>query len=1818
MTGFRQTLTLPAAGYSQTVQAYLWGAGGGAGGSDNNRLGGAGTGGGYVSAAFTVNPGDVVELTVGSAGWSGRASSVKDNFTIPLFDTRTAIPIGRTTALPDASATYVARWSSFLNNFGVWNTGTALNGSTTSLADTLNFDQSYSVNFPFTIDYLFNIAAYYEATVYLDGELLFQSGVDSWKTQESGGVPFIANIGAGNHTVRIVANANAGANYGVWGVGLTIVSTTSAGSGGLGLVRDIFNTRDNIASPPLVIPDVNILINEGLTVADGIWSNLQNDYGMWEANPRAATCSRTYSNIYFPYTGTYQIQMSAANTATLSIDGVTVYTTPGSTSWSTAFTTDYTVTQGYHTVSFTATYNDPKIIGAVAILISKSWSGATGGLAGPQGSSGGGGGSGGATTLVLNPRTANETLIAVAVGGAGGGGAGATTTGLSESTAPGPRGRTAAGVSSPQTGQDQGEVYKDGGGGGAGGPGGPAGAGKNGYSSVGDSYGQAGTVGLGYLNPVATGTVANPTTKDVAVQGPYYNLLPDVGLGAAPGELQAKHGGAVFIFNSFGPRVKTDDGWQEVKTIFVNVDGEWKQTEGMYVNENGVWEPVVGTFVPAFEPQTNDFGILARPADHREIPPPPAKPIAYDGIPRTGCFVQGTPVTMADGSTKSIENVKIGDQLLGKDGVVNTVLECVRPTLGNRTLVSFNNRAPFMTNDHPVLMKDGTWKSIDPDATNAEYPELSDLNIGQLAVGDTVATSDGAGFKISSIEEHADKEDLQLYNFSLDGNNTYVADNLVVHNKGCAGSASSGASCGCSCFVQGTEITMADGSIKLIENVKIGEKLVGKDGVVNTVLEYLRPVLGKRSLISFNGGVPFITDDHPVLMKDGSWKSINPEATLSKYVKLTDYNIGQLSVGDTIATPDGAGFEILSIERHQDREDLQLYNFSLDGNHTYVANNLVVHNKCFVAGTEVLMENGTWKNIEDVDTDEVLIGKDGSKNKILRLHRPTLGLQDEMLPHKLRLACINGKEYSVSEDHIFCTENGWKSPNAVISKIIHKHTIEAEGFDVTDLQVGDKVITNDGNTVEIQSIEFREDDPDTQLYNFWTNGNHTYHVRMAGHEHGMLVHNKCFIAGTEVLMRDGTWKNIEDVDSDEILIGKDGSENQILKLHRPKLGVNDHWLPRKQRMVSINGSEFATSEDHMFFTTTGWKAPDAESSNLVHKHTIEAEGFTVTDLQIGDKIITDNGDTVEVTSMEFREDDPELQLYNFWTNGNHTYHVRLPGSDQGMLVHNKCFIAGTKVLMQDGTWKNIEDVDSDEVLIGQDGSENQIIRLHRPKLGVNDHWLPRKQRMVSINGSEFATSEDHMFFTTTGWKAPDAESSNLVHQHTIEAEGFTVTQLQVGDKIITDSGDTVEVTSMEFRDDDPELQLYNFWTNGNHTYHVRLPGSDQGMLVHNKCFIAGTEVLMQDGTWKNIEDVQIDEVLIGKDGSKNQILKLHRPQLGINDHWLPRKQRMTSINGSEFSVSDDHMFFTTTGWKAPDAEISNLIHEHTIAAEGFTVTQLQIGDFIVSDNGDITEVTSIEFREDAPDLQLYNFWTNGNHTYHVRMKGVDQGMLVHNKCFIAGSKVLMHDGTWKNIEDVNIGDWVYNFDQTKINQVLFVETQLDNNLGFLYSPDQQHQPFATANHPLYVNGKLSSLDPEKISNSYPWINKTELLETTNTAPPNGSTVYNLWTDNDHTFTVNGYGTHDMVSGGGVLRLMVEQGLMPASRANELIIKFDGLGKYTVYGLYALSQVLGKANIRPVNKLTAWVFADDSKPVAQKVFYSVARIVGSAICLIKRR
>jgi len=164
-----------------------------------------------------------------------------------------------------------------------------------------------------------------------------------------------------------------------------------------------------------------------------------------------------------------------------------------------------------------------------------------------------------------------------------------------------------------------------------------------------------------------------------------------------------------------------------------------------------------------------------------------------------GCFVAGTRVAMADGTSRSIELVESGDRVLGRNGSVNRVLAVHRPLLGDRHLYALNGGPFFVTAGHPIWSATG-WKAVDPAAAAADVPQLT---VGRLAVGDqllvlaAIAVPALAGHRdgdealdveqepvlLSSLEGRAADPATPLYNLHLDGDHTYFADDLLVHNK---------------------------------------------------------------------------------------------------------------------------------------------------------------------------------------------------------------------------------------------------------------------------------------------------------------------------------------------------------------------------------------------------------------------------------------------------------------------------------------------------------------------------------------------------------------------------------------------------------------------------------------------------------------------------------------------------------------------------------------------------------------------------------------------------------------------------------------------------------------------------------------------------------------------------------------------------------------------------------------------------------------------------------------------------------------------------
>lgn len=170
------------------------------------------------------------------------------------------------------------------------------------------------------------------------------------------------------------------------------------------------------------------------------------------------------------------------------------------------------------------------------------------------------------------------------------------------------------------------------------------------------------------------------------------------------------------------------------------------------------------------------------------------------------------------------------------------------------------------------------------------------------------------------------------------------------------------------CFTGITKVLMADGTFRSISEVTVGDEVLGENGEVNKVVDIENHFLGARKLYAFNDGLAFVTPDHPFMTRAG-WKSIAPEATLAQ---TGNFSVGALKVGDeavrleavakrtkpmTVAFSELAtrpsvevrietGFsELKLITPHDADPSTMVYNLKLDGNHTYFANNYLVHNK---------------------------------------------------------------------------------------------------------------------------------------------------------------------------------------------------------------------------------------------------------------------------------------------------------------------------------------------------------------------------------------------------------------------------------------------------------------------------------------------------------------------------------------------------------------------------------------------------------------------------------------------------------------------------------------------------------------------------------------------------------------------------------------------------------------------------------------------------------------------------------------------------------
>ena len=178
-----------------------------------------------------------------------------------------------------------------------------------------------------------------------------------------------------------------------------------------------------------------------------------------------------------------------------------------------------------------------------------------------------------------------------------------------------------------------------------------------------------------------------------------------------------------------------------------------------------------------------------------------------------------------------------------------------------------------------------------------------------------------------------------------DGNKDDGSNNVGGTGTAAAADTSKGETGYGSCFIAGTKVTMADGTLKNIENIVVGDKVKGHKND-NEVIKLDPTLLANRKLYSFNNNEHyFFTSEHPFMTEEG-WKSIKPEKTKERDgVELYNQLKGELKIGDKLVTDKGL-IEITDIKSKEiNKPDMPLYNFNVSNDNSYIADGYVVHNK---------------------------------------------------------------------------------------------------------------------------------------------------------------------------------------------------------------------------------------------------------------------------------------------------------------------------------------------------------------------------------------------------------------------------------------------------------------------------------------------------------------------------------------------------------------------------------------------------------------------------------------------------------------------------------------------------------------------------------------------------------------------------------------------------------------------------------------------------------------------------------------------------------
>jgi len=360
------------------------------------------------------------------------------------------------------------------------------------------------------------------------------------------------------------------------------------------------------------------------------------------------------------------------------------------------------------------------------------------------------------------------------------------------------------------------------------------------------------------------------------------------------------------------------------------------------------------------------------------------------------------------------------------------------------------------------------------------------------------------------------------------------------------------------------------------------------------------------------------------------------------------------------------------------------------------------------------------------------------------------------------------------------------------------------------------------------------------------------------------------LSSHEVLMEDDTWKEISDIQVGESV--KSFSINTSLQgdsdLESWTKSYEGNQFPDgsfiTSSVVVFKGSknlrynsiiELIVDNDSLFAgTDKGYLIYDSLTNQTSFKAVANLNANT-------DYLYDINGELIKLDEVNFYvSTENELSFVELDVEDTDTYIINGSTAFNSLVTHNSpCFVEGTRILLEDGTYLNIENVKvGDKVMsfnfVKNESESSTVINIFSKKIN-------KVVRYVFENGKELVATIDHpIYVINKGWSSYSDELSNTLYS--LETP---VKKIEVGDEIKLFS-ETQTLTDYEILEG--EYTVYNLSeVETHHNYYAN------NVLAHNRspvtpCFTFETPVRMWDNSLKKIgEIVKGDEVLSYRNGN---------------------------------------------------------------------------------------------------------------------------------------------------------------------------------------------------------------------------------------------------------------------------------------------------------------------------------------------------------------